>query len=441
MPSVHVIGAGLAGLSCALRLAEKGVSVRLYEATGHAGGRARSYYDPQLERWIDNGNHLIFSGNSAARTHLESIGAADTMIDPGRAAFPYLDLDTGRRWTLCLNEGSLPLWAFREDGRVPGTQFTNYLALLRFALARASTTVQDVVGPSHPLFTPLIEPLAVAVLNATAAEGAAALLWPVILETFGRGGRACHPLIARHGLSMSLVDPAVRRLGELGVAIDFMCRLRELEFRGHSVSALSFIGRDVALADDDVVVLAVPHRMAAMLLPEEDFPQGSRSIVNAHFRMPAPVPLRDGLALLALLNGTAHWLFFRDDVVSATVSAAEHLVDLPAETLAARIWADVARSVDAPAEPMPPYRIVKEKAATFAQTPVEVARRPAAKTAYRNLFLAGDWTATGLPATIEGALRSGRTAASLVLAHPSLAGVPMPIRTPGRRPAAMKLVP
>jgi len=101
----------------------------------------------------------------------------------------------------------------------------------------------------------------------------------------------------------------------------------------------------------------------------------------------------------------------------------------------------VARSVDAPAEPMPPYRIVKEKAATFAQTPVEVARRPAAKTAYRNLFLAGDWTATGLPATIEGALRSGRTAASLVLAHPSLAGVPMPIRTPGRRPAAMKLVP
>src|SRR5215468_3943638 len=111
MPSVHVIGAGLAGLSCALRLAERGVNVRVYEAAGHAGGRCRSYFDQQLDRWIDNGNHLIFSGNGAARSYLQTIGAADSMIDPGRAAFPYFDLKTDRRWTLTLNEGPLPLWA------------------------------------------------------------------------------------------------------------------------------------------------------------------------------------------------------------------------------------------------------------------------------------------------------------------------------------------
>src|SRR5262245_31754834 len=253
MATVHVIGAGLAGLSCALRLAESGADVRLYEATGHAGGRCRSYYDQQLERWIDNGNHLVFSGNSAVAEHLRATGAQDSMIDPGRAAFPFLDLKTDRRWTLTLNEGLLPLWAFRRDGRVPETWFKDYLALLRFAGAGSSTTVQDVIGPSHPLFTTLIEPLAVAVLNATAAEGAAALLWPVIIETFGRGGRACHPMIARQGLSFSLVDPAVRRLGELGVTIELMHRLREVEFSGHAATALSFIGRDVTVADDDVV--------------------------------------------------------------------------------------------------------------------------------------------------------------------------------------------
>ena len=222
---------------------------------------------------------------------------------------------------------------------------------------------------------------------------------------------------------MSLVDPAVRRLGELGVPIDFTHRLRAFEFRGHTVVGLSFIGGDVALGDDDTVVLAVPHRVADLLVPELVTPEDSRSIVNAHYRLPAPVRLHDGLHFLAVLNGTAHWLFFRGDVVSATVSAAEALVDLPAEEIAARIWADVARAVDSPAEPMPPFRIVKEKTATFAQTPRDVARRPGARTSYFNLYLAGDWTDTGLPATIEGALRSGRTAARLVLAQQSSAGV------------------
>ncbi len=441
MATVHVIGAGLAGLGCALRLAESGAAVRLYEATAHAGGRCRSYYDQQLERWIDNGNHLVFSGNRAVAQHLRATGAEGSMIDPGQAVFPFLDLADGTRWALRLNEGRMPWWITSPPRRIPHTRVVDYLSLGLFAIAGEWERVSEVVRPSHRLFRSLIEPLAVAVLNASAEDGAAKLLWPVILETFGRGGRACHPLIARQGLSMSLVDPAVRRLGELGVDIRFSHRLREFELRGHTVVGLSFIGDDVALAEGDTVVLAVPHRVAGLLLPEITVPEGSRAIVNAHFRLPAPAPLRDGLHFLALLNGTAHWLFFRDDVVSATVSAAEDLVDLPAEEIAARIWTDVARAVDAPAQPLPPYRIVKEKTATFAQTPAEVARRPAARTAYPNLFLAGDWTATGLPATIEGALRSGRTAARLVLAQRSSAGVPMAgTRSPERRPAAFNFV-
>jgi hydroxysqualene dehydroxylase len=435
MASVHVIGAGLAGLNCALRLAEQGAAVHLYEATGHAGGRCRSYFDPQLERWIDNGNHLIFSGNSAARDFLQAIGAPDSMIDPGQPLFPFLDLESGRRWTVRPNEGRLPWWVAVSDRRIPGTRMRDYLALTRFARARAKATVTDVVAPSHPLFRTLIEPFAVAVLNATAQEGAARLLWPVIRESFGRGGRACRPLIARDGLSMSLVDPAIQRLQELGVALQFVHRLRELAFRGHQVTTLSFIGHDVPVAEDDAVVLAVPHRMAALLVPNLAVPKGSRAIVNAHYRLPQPVPLRDGLSFLAVLGGTAHWLFFRGDVVSATVSAADDLIDLPAEEIAARIWADVARAVEVPATPMPAWRIVKEKTATFAQIPAQVGRRPAARTAYRNLFLAGDWTDTGLPATIEGALRSGLTAAKLALAAPGRNTVTISAQRPAARPS------
>ena len=99
--------------------------------------------------------------------------------------------------------------------------------------------------------------------------------------------------------------------------------------------------------------------------------------------------------------------------MSLTVSAADALAEEPGEAIAARLWADTARALDLPAAPQPPGRIVKERRATFAQTPAAAARRPGARTAWPNLLLAGDWTATGLPATIEGAIRSGQRAADL----------------------------
>ena len=96
-----------------------------------------------------------------------------------------------------------------------------------------------------------------------------------------------------------------------------------------------------------------------------------------------------------------------------TISNADRLLDTPREELAATIWADVAK-IAGIAAPLPPWQIVRERRATFAALPREYARRPGARTKWRNLALAGDWTATGLPATIEGAIRSGNRAADLI---------------------------
>jgi uncharacterized protein with NAD-binding domain and iron-sulfur cluster len=115
---------------------------------------------------------------------------------------------------------------------------------------------------------------------------------------------------------------------------------------------------------------------------------------------------------VGLVGGTAEWVFAFPDRLSVTVSAADRLVEMDTQELAALLWRDVA-AVHRLDGPPPPCRIVKEKRATFAATPAQDARRPACPTRWTNLFLAGDWTATGLPATIEGALRSGETAAAL----------------------------
>jgi squalene-associated FAD-dependent desaturase len=410
---VHVIGAGLAGLSAALRLAEAGQRVVLHEAANHAGGRCRSYDDRELGRRIDNGNHLLFSANHAALDFLAAIGARDSLIEQTEPVFPYLDLATGERFTLRPNAGPLPWWVLSRRRRVPGTRARDYAVLWRLMRANRTQTVAALAPADGPVYRALVEPLSVAVLNTVPKEGSAWLLGRMLGLSFARGGQDCRALIVREGLSESFIEPALRRLVSLGVETRFATRLRQLTIEGHRVANLQFNAAGIALGPADRVVLAVPAPVAASLLPGITVPTEMRAILNAHYRLPQPYHPANGVPFLALLGGTAHWLFFRGDVASVTVSAADTLADEPAEVLAFRLWADVASAIGQKGAPLPPWRIVKEKQATFAQTPAQLLRRPAAAGSLDNLWLAGDWTETGLPATIEGAIRSGVTAARL----------------------------
>lgn len=417
---IHIVGAGVAGLSCAVRLAQAGSTAVIHEAAGHAGGRARSFHDDTLGCEIDNGNHLLLSGNHAALSFLDAIGARDRLAVADAAAFPFVDLASGDRWTVRPGPGRSPWWMFDPARRVPDSGPRDYLAAVRLAFA-GERSVADCLDAGRPAYRRFWEPLAVAVLNTAADEAAARLLWPVLVETFGRGEAACRPCMARDGLSRTFVDPAVDFLAARGIALRLGRRLRRISVANDRVESLDFGDDRVTLDPDDAVVLAVPPAGAAALLPDLTVPDQSRPIVNAHFRLDAP-PAVPGdstgpLCFLGMIGGAADWLFLRGTVVSVTVSAAERLVEQPADDIATQLWADVARALDLDPDAMPPHRVIKEKRATFAQTPAQIRRRPPARGPLRNLVLAGDWTDTGLPATIEGAIRSGRDAAAATLAY------------------------
>ncbi|MHC8509250.1 MAG: hydroxysqualene dehydroxylase HpnE [Rhodospirillales bacterium] len=441
--TVHIIGAGVSGLAAAVALAGVGggagsartgggaARVRVWEAAGHAGGRCRSFHDTQLGIRIDNGNHLLLSGNRAVNWYLGAVGAAAELTGPAEARFDFYDAVSGGRWTVRPGAGVSPLWLFDAARRAPGASALNHLRALRLAWAAEDDTAADVLG-GGAAFTRLWEPFTVGVLNTAADEASARLLWPVVRETFGRGGRACIPRFAKRGLSEAFVDPALAFLAGKGAEVNFNARVRALEFSegrvsGFSAGASSGECYNITLEAEDSVILAAPPETAARLVPGLEVPDEHRAILNAHFR----VENVNDYKVLGFTGGLAQWAFTRPGLVSVTVSAADSHVGAPAEGLARRLWRDAAAGLNLPPDPIPPHRILTEKRATIAQTPAMVKKRPKSAVSrassrarahdassrarareWPNLHLAGDWTATGLPATVEGAVRSGVRAAA-----------------------------
>jgi len=408
---LHVIGAGMAGLAAATAAAATGGSVTLWEAAPQAGGRCRSFEDARLGRTIDNGNHLILSGNRATVAYLDRIGGRAHCHEIAPAAYPFVDLASGERWTLRPGRGPVPWWLANPSRRPPGTRLAELGRGLGLLWAGRDRPAATVVGTGTG-FDRFWDPLVTAVMNTAPDRAAAHLMRPVLMETFVRGEHACRPLIASASLDAALVAPALALLRRRGAAIRLGARVDGVAFGDRLVTALRVGGEAVPVTANEGVVLATPPWVTAELVAGLTPPDAYSPIVNAHFRMP------DGHTaapeLVGLVGGAAQWLFRRPGLASVTVSAADDLVDLPAGELARRFWPEVCRALALGEAPLPAFRIIKEKRATPRQTPAAAAARWPTRTAWRNFALAGDWVDTGLPATIESAVRSGERALALL---------------------------
>ena len=234
-------------------------------------------------------------------------------------------------------------------------------------------------------------------------------------ETLLAGGQACRPLIARDGLSAVLIEPADQAA----------CRTRA-PASGSGTSC----ARSRCLADrvgelkfgDDTDrdrrrrcrgARGAATRLRPSLLPGLKTPTKFRAIVNAHFRFDPP---EDAPPILGVVGGLVEWLFAFPQRLSVTISNGDRLVDMPREELAQAIWRDVCKAGGVQGE--------AAALADRARAPCHIRGNAGAECAaagaghgVKNLFLAGDWTDTGLPATIEGSVRSGDRAADLVLAR------------------------
>lgn len=391
-------------MAAAMEVLRLGGMAIIYEASPCPGGRCRSFDDPLLGNNIDNGTHLVLSANHTVRSLIRSCGAENAWVQ-GSARFRFFDLDTGQSWAIHPNRGPVPWWLCIPSRRVPGVSFSGHLKLLH--LLRTDIRPQDVeclVGAT--LFRNFVMPVALAITNTPFSLLSWDSLRRVLSKTFVHGAQAIAPLVPRTGYGADLIIPLACAIKKYGGQIHYESPVQQFLVSERRITAFLIRGRVITLGPNDKVIAALPVRAAQTLLP--DIPALPTSpIINAYFRLPCCVEDR----FVGIIGGVCDWIQVRGSLVSASIGTAHQLVHMQAGQLLSLLWQETVQILGLSGMQMPPARLIKEREATLMLTPTVNSQRQPTWTRWENVWLAGDWTATGLPCTLEGAALSGINAA------------------------------
>jgi squalene-associated FAD-dependent desaturase len=419
---VAIVGGGYAGLAAAVELADHDIAVDIFEASRSLGGRARTVAIDGL--MADNGAHILVGAYRETLRLMRRVGVPDAAL----LRLP-LHLEFPGRFRLHAPRLPAPLHLAAAIAGAQGISWRDRLGIIRFMsrwqrrgfrLDQDDTVAALLAGQSANACRMLWEPLCLAALNTPAAEASARVFLNVLRDSLAGCRDASDLLLPATGLSELFPEPAAEFVSRHGGTIHRSCRIAGIR---HDEQGFTLDQHGIY---DQVVLAVAPQHLPALLaaMPElgttiatlDDY--AWQPIVTCYLRYQSGTRLPQ--PMLGVLDGTAQWLFDRgashgqDGLIAAVISASQRHREIAPERLAAEIHSEI--SAILPGLPQPLWtRRIAEQRATYACTPGLV--RPAAATAIRGLWLAGDFTAGDYPATIEGAVRSGITAASAVREH------------------------
>ncbi|MDR1190297.1 MAG: hydroxysqualene dehydroxylase HpnE [Verrucomicrobiales bacterium] len=428
--NIIVIGGGCAGLSTAFHLAGGGHQVGLFEAKSFLGGRAHSFKDSGSGLTLDNSQHAFFGCYHSCLEMLDALGARHKLVCQNGIEVPYLSRDGARA---VLKAANYPAPFHLLDGLLGFAALTaaDCFGIIRLGLRlrfggqpysdeNAGKWLRR-LGQSINAIRCLWEPFCLAALNEGVGTANARLLYNVIRQCLLGSKADSSVYLNRAGLSQLFNPELDQFLRAVGSTIHLNRGVREILFDGDMVSGLRLADGEVVTAD--VYVSAVPFPVLRALLPP-----AAPLLARLKKLKTSPIlsvwletdcPVTGGDPFVALLDSPVQWIFNRGadgrHCHYLTISAAGQLIDTPNQELIELLWSEINCYFPATAGGKILRHVVyKSRDATFASIPGVENFRPGPATEWRNFFLAGDWTQTELPATIEGAILSGKLVAGAV---------------------------
>ena len=413
--TIHIIGGGLAGLSSAINLIEKNKKIILYEASSLFGGRCRSYNEKDFNSEIDNGNHLIIKAYKNTFDYLKKIDASNELISNEKTFYPFVDLKELKTWNVKPHSFIIPWWIFLNSSRPPDITFIDFIKSFKIFFAKKNQTVSNFLKKKSKIYQRFWKPFTIAVLNTHPDEASARLLRKVIIKTSFFSNDPLRPFTVKNSLNDTFVKPAIKKILSKGGVVKANARLKKIIFKNNSVEKIVFNEKTKILGKNDSIILAVTPNVISKILPRVVTPKKTNCILNIHFQLNEEnkkIILPGNSFFIGVVGGISDWIFKKKDILSITISAANHLNKFSNKKISKIVWNDVKKTFNLDANKIPKYKIIREKMATFVQSPEEIYKKPKIQTQYKNLYLVGDWIDTGLPATIEGAITSGYNVAN-----------------------------
>ncbi len=444
---VVVIGGGFAGLSAGVALAERGFRVAVLERKPALGGRAYSFADPESGDFVDNGQHVLMGCYGETLDFLKKIGTYDKLVFLENLSIEMI-APGGASATLRTGRLPGPLHMAAAVLRYRHLSFRERLSLLRagrrlLAMHRSErtfleqtdvATLMDRLRQSESARQSFWYPVTIATLNEEPAHASSALLAEVLKRAFFARRRDSAFVYSKVGLSDLYCGAATTFIEQRGGVVASRAGVEALE-AGPDGAIERVLLRDGRKLTAGNFIAAVPPGPLLQMLPPGagDDPMFARlanfkysPIICVHVWLDREVT---DSAFVGFIGTTTQWMFNKRKIfdeggrrhpgyLSFVISGARALVERSNEELLDQVLGDLRAMIPATREAkLVKALVLKEKQATMAPGPHSHALRPGTSTPFRNLFLAGDWIQTGLPATIESAVISGRAAADAIAAR------------------------
>lgn len=424
MKKCLIIGGGISGLTAASYLSSKQVKVTLLESSPKLGGRTYSFFDENTQTTLDNGQHILMGCYNETLALLNLVQARDNFLYQQNLRIEFLkegstnvSLDASKYiYPYNLLAALLRLRVFGKPDKFLLLKFLSVLPFVSKKRLEKQTVEEWLIASDQTenLIKNFWEIICIGALNANLNKASALMFYEVITQIFFRGNFASTIILPKYGLSESLIDPARNFIVQNGGEIILSSKVEELILKRNKV--YSVVTREAGLSDFDFVISAIPVYALEKIIDlkylsiQNQFEQST--ILNIHLWIDK-LDLKE--KFYGFLDSPLHWIFVKDNHFNVVISDANYLANWEQDELLKMVINELNRFFPIDKNDVKTFKVIKEKRATFIPDNKTEKLRPKAETSIENLLLAGDWTDTGLPATIEAAVKSGRIAAEKVL--------------------------
>jgi squalene-associated FAD-dependent desaturase len=419
-----IIGGGLAGLSAASILSSKKFNVTLIESSPKLGGRTYSFRDKETDSEIDNGQHIMMGCYKETLQFVKLIGAENNFDYQENLFLKFIDREKNQFqinasssfYPLNLLKAILNFDALTSDDKISFIILLLKLPILSKNALKKITVIEWLENENQNPNTikNFWEILCVGALNTNLEKASAFVFYEVLMQIFYKGNFASTIILPKHGLSESIINPASQFIKSNGGEIILSEVINEFVIKCQKM--VSIKSENKIYDNFDYVISAIPLYALEKIIPKNtlniNLELEYSTILNIH------IWLKENNLnekFYGLLDSTLHWIFVKENHVNIVISDANYLADKSKEEIYDLVTNELLQFTSITRENILKYKIIKEKRATFVPAIETLNMRPNSKTSIKNLFLAGDWTNTGLPSTIESAVKSGRIAADFIL--------------------------